>query len=270
MGKLYNYFDTINKENKFGHAFLIGNTVFLSCKNELEEVFSKILFKEKVTIDNNPDIYVLEPDGNNINKAQVKDLLEKISTTSQVYGKKVYIITACESLSDNIYNILLKTIEEPGENIYAFLITSNIERVVKTIRSRCQEVFVSSGINSVMDEEAHKVALDMVEKIERNSFKAIGKNKELYSIIENRDFLKLVIGEIFNIYISVLYDKINYEKYDEDISCINDDTDVICKKVLAINSIIEKNSININKDLLIDKIILDIWRCNNETSIDRI
>lgn len=271
MNKLYNYFKKLYEEERIGHAFLIGNTTFDSCKDELEKVFSKFIFNAKIKIKDNPSIYLIEPEGNIITKSQIKELIQNISTTSQVYGKKIYIICGCEKLSPNVYNSLLKTIEEPEEGVIAFLITSNIDLVASTIKSRCQVIFIKSELDKIEDEETYELALDIVKKIEKNNLKFFAENKNIYSIITDRNVYKKVVKEIFNIYKRILYSKVNYV-FDEELNkiCINDKVDTICKKILSINSIIEKEDININKDMLIDKLIISIWRCNNENSINRV
>ena len=77
MGKIYNYFKKVNEDNKIGHAFLIGNTTYGECKDELERVLSDFLFCDNLTIESRPDIYVLEPENNSITKNQIKELLIK-------------------------------------------------------------------------------------------------------------------------------------------------------------------------------------------------
>ncbi len=265
MGKIYNYFKSVNEDNKIGHAFLIGNTTYLECKEELETVLSDFLFHDKLTIDSRPDIYVLEPENNSITKSQIKELLINISTTSQVNGKKVYILTSCENLSDTVYNALLKTIEEPEDNVYAFLFTSNIENVGSTIRSRCQTIFVASGMEEKTDKEMYDIALDIVKNSEKNQLNSIAKNNQIYSIISNRDIFKKVIKEVFNIYMHELYIEIGVE---EEKKILNIGMDELCRKILVINSLIEKSNININKDILIDKLFIDLWRCKNESSVN--
>lgn len=266
MRKIYNYFKKVSEDKKVGHAFLIGNTTYLECKDELESILSDFLFCEKLSINNNPDIYVLEPENNSITKNQIKELLVNISTTSQINGKKVYILTSCENLSDTVYNALLKTIEEPEENVYAFLITSNIENVGATIRSRCQTIFVSSSADGQTNEEAHNIALEVVRGAEKNLLDSIAKNNQIYSIISTRDLFKSVIKEVFNIYLQELYIKVGVEK--DKVAITNINTDELCKKILVVNNLVEKGNININKDILIDKLFIDLWRCKNESNIN--
>ncbi|MHC4996117.1 MAG: hypothetical protein ACYTGQ_13810, partial [Planctomycetota bacterium] len=60
--------------------------------------------------------------------------------TSQLRRGRVYIIDEAELLDGPGQNALLKTLEEPPEGAYIFLITSNEDRLLPTIRSRCQRV----------------------------------------------------------------------------------------------------------------------------------
>ena len=111
MNDLYDYFKVLFNAQKIGHAFLIGNTCLDNCKDILEKVLSDFFFEKKITIDNNVDIICITPEGNAISKAQVKSLVNDLSTTSQYSGIKVYIIDGADKLTDNVYNALLKTIK---------------------------------------------------------------------------------------------------------------------------------------------------------------
>ncbi len=261
MSKIYNFFANAYECGKMGHAFLIGNVSFLDCKDEIEKVINEFICKKNVPINVNPDVTIVEPITNNISKDQIKSLLQDISTTSQVSGKKVYIITNCESLSDTVYNSLLKTIEEPGDDLYAFLISSNIDAVGDTIKSRCQVVFTSSYKLEERNDEAFRISEKIVKSLENNGIDSIAKNSEVYNAVENKNMFKLVLKEMFNIYMNALYNEVGAPEGVENIK-VNGDIKTLCRKVLVVNSLIERNDININKDIAIDKVIIDLWRCN--------
>ncbi len=53
---------------------------------------------------------------------------------------KVFIIDEAEFMKRESQNALLKTLEEPSDHTYLFLITARPERMLPTIRSRCQHV----------------------------------------------------------------------------------------------------------------------------------
>jgi len=57
-----------------------------------------------------------------------------------VHGKsKVYIIDEVHMLSKGAFNALLKTLEEPPPNVIFILCTTDPQKVLSTVRSRCQE-----------------------------------------------------------------------------------------------------------------------------------
>lgn len=266
MDNLYEYFYNMFKSDKVGHAFLVGNLLFDENKDILKKIISDFFFFKDVNLEENPDIYIVRPEGNNISKAQIKALLNKLNTTSQFNINKVYIITEVERLSDSVYNTLLKTIEEPNENVYAFLITSNMNNVPETIKSRCQCIFVSSSIvnnNNLF----RALALEILEQIEKYGIETSANYSEIYKKVENRNALLEILKEIYDIYMNILYNKVGVKSVLNGIFTLENDIDLICKKILFINSLIEKGNFNINKDILIDEIIYGIWRCNYEAGI---
>lgn len=86
------------------------------------------------------DVQVIEPDGQMIKVEQVRDLKSDLSYSSMEYGKKVYIIDGIDKMSISAANSLLKFLEEPQGNIYFFLLTDAVERVLPTILSRVQTI----------------------------------------------------------------------------------------------------------------------------------
>ncbi len=53
---------------------------------------------------------------------------------------KVFIVREAERLNDSSQNALLKTLEEPPPATFLFLISSGLDRLLPTTRSRCQQV----------------------------------------------------------------------------------------------------------------------------------
>ena len=62
---------------------------------------------------NNPDITVIEPDGNSIKIEQIRIMNSKILEKPISSNKKVYIINNSEKMTVDAQNCLLKTLEEP-------------------------------------------------------------------------------------------------------------------------------------------------------------
>ena len=67
---------------------------------------------------------------------KVRELKQFLSQTSSVSEYKIIIIDPIENLTINATNTLLKSLEETNHNTYIFLISHNLENVLKTIQSR--------------------------------------------------------------------------------------------------------------------------------------
>ncbi len=82
---------------------------------------------------------VIEIDGaSNNNVDQIRDLREAVKY-SPVSGKyKVYIIDEVHMLTTAAFNALLKTLEEPPKHVKFIFATTEPEKVLPTIISRCQ------------------------------------------------------------------------------------------------------------------------------------
>jgi DNA polymerase-3 subunit delta' len=74
------------------------------------------------------------------------------SIRADARAKKVIIIDEAELLAHEGQNILLKTLEEPPAGTVIILITSQAERLLPTIRSRCQRV----TFGTLTDEEMRR------------------------------------------------------------------------------------------------------------------
>lgn len=260
LNKIYDYFENLDKENKITQAFLIGNVNFSNIKEEIFKILKDFIFKQDINIQECPDVYILENEEKAVGKEDIKELLKNLSTTSQFNSRKVYIINNCETLNPACNNAILKTLEEPGEGIYAFLITNNIDSVIQTISSRCQKIFISTSQEYELDEKYTGLADELIEKIESNGVKTIAKNPELYSIIKDRTELQKTYKIIFKKYSDALNLLVN-EKNEDNIITRNNDIVKISKKLLVINDNIKRLNSYLNKNLSIDRFIIDMWRC---------
>ena len=63
---------------------------------------------------------------------------------------------------------MLKFLEEPEDNILGFFITSNKERVIDTIKSRCQIMKIDYATKSKVDEKIVEYANEYVSRILNN------------------------------------------------------------------------------------------------------
>ncbi len=85
------------------------------------------------------DIDVIEIDAaSNTGVDNIRDLIENSQYRPARGRLKIYIIDEVHMLSKNAFNALLKTLEEPPEHVKFILATTEPEKVLATILSRCQ------------------------------------------------------------------------------------------------------------------------------------
>jgi DNA polymerase-3 subunit gamma/tau len=83
---------------------------------------------------------IIEIDGaSNTGVNDVRQIKEEVLFPPSSGRYKVYIIDEVHMLSNNAFNALLKTIEEPPPNIVFIFATTELQKVPATIKSRCQQ-----------------------------------------------------------------------------------------------------------------------------------
>jgi DNA polymerase III subunit gamma/tau len=82
---------------------------------------------------------VIEVDtASNTGVDNIRDLREKVNYAPNEARKKVYIIDEVHMLSTPASNALLKTLEEPPPHVMFILATTEVQKLLPTILSRCQ------------------------------------------------------------------------------------------------------------------------------------
>ena len=83
---------------------------------------------------------VTELDGASKNKVEnIRDLIDDVVFLPTVARKKVYIIDEVHMVTQQAFNALLKTLEEPPEHVMFILATTELNKVPITVLSRCQQ-----------------------------------------------------------------------------------------------------------------------------------
>lgn len=70
----------------------------------------------------------------------IRELRESVNFPPAIGKKKVYIIDEVHMLSTGAFNALLKTLEEPPDNVVFILATTDPEKLPQTILSRCMRM----------------------------------------------------------------------------------------------------------------------------------
>ncbi|MFC5848332.1 DNA polymerase III subunit gamma/tau [Deinococcus petrolearius] len=84
-----------------------------------------------------PDVMEIDAASNN-SVDDVRDLREKVGLAAMRGGKKIYILDEAHMMSRSAFNALLKTLEEPPGHVIFILATTEPEKIIPTILSRCQ------------------------------------------------------------------------------------------------------------------------------------
>lgn len=90
---------------------------------------------------NHPDLHVVEPVsiGKNIGIDQIRKLNENVWKSSQLNGNRVFLIAHADYMGEAAANALLKTLEEPPQNCYFLLYCTQLDRIIPTLKSRCNK-----------------------------------------------------------------------------------------------------------------------------------
>lgn len=89
-----------------------------------------------------PDLRWLDAEGGVIKIDAIRRLIDFLMQTPQLAGRKIAVVASAERMNLNAANALLKTLEEPPSESFIALVTGTPERLLPTVRSRCQHVAV--------------------------------------------------------------------------------------------------------------------------------
>ena len=163
---------TISKsiaQKKIAHAYLFSGPHGVG-KTSLARIIAKALncvngptdkpcgeCPSCVQIENGTPLDVIEIDGaSNRGIENIRTIIENVRI-SPVSGKyKIYIIDEVHQITNEAFNALLKTLEEPPPHVVFILATTEAERVLPTRRSRCQQ-YTFKSLNSEDLEKILKV-----------------------------------------------------------------------------------------------------------------
>src|SRR5205809_5957531 len=122
---------------------------------------------------------VLEIDGaSNNGVEQVRELRETCKYAPASSRFKIYIIDEVHMLSTAAFNALLKTLEEPPEHVKFMFATTDPEKVLPTILSRCQRFDLRRIPASLIAKQLTEIATKEKVKIDKAALQAIARGAE--------------------------------------------------------------------------------------------
>ena len=180
-------------------------------------------------INSNP-IDVIEIDAASNRKVEdARNILEKIQFVP-VHGRyKIYIIDEVHMLTTEAFNTLLKTLEEPPENVIFILATTEPHKVLDTIISRCQRFDfrritnddIVKRLKYISEQENINISDEALNTIARSSAGGMRDSLALLDQISVADTEKQISPDDVN----ELLGRLSYDVLFEIGSCIlNSDT----------------------------------------------
>jgi len=136
----------------------------------------------------------------------IREIIERARFAPTQARWKVYVIDECHMLSTAASNALLKTIEEPPSKVVFILATTNPERVLNTIKSRCQKFdFRRISPNDIfqhLSEIAEKESIEYeVQALKIIAKRSNGGMRDAQSLLEQLNLLPegITISNIQNL-----------------------------------------------------------------------
>lgn len=271
---LIKHFDRNFTTNRMSHAFLICNTFYDCIKNDLEYILSNYFFDGSKNIYNNPDIYILRPVNDKIVKEDILSLQDSFKTKSLLNMNKVYIIDCAEKMNSYASNALLKFLEEPEPNIYGILISSNLNKVLSTIKSRCQILMVDNeslfNLNE-FDSDYVSNVVNIIDLFENYGYDSISYIYEYINKKVEKEDLKIIIKIVKYFY----RDCLNYLLFNT-INIFTNYKDIIdkivkknCEKIIVDKLFIllkeeSKLEYNVNTNLFLDNLFIELEKIRYE------
>ncbi len=129
-----------------------------------------------VSIAEGSHLDVIEIDGASNNGVdQVRDLRETVRYAPAQGKFKIYIIDEVHMLSAAAFNALLKTLEEPPAHVKFVFATTDPQKVLPTIISRCQRFDLKPIPSDLIVERLKKIAVDEKIKVTDEALACIAR-----------------------------------------------------------------------------------------------
>src|ERR687887_2065318 len=123
------------------HAYLFHGPAGVG-KQTAAFAFAAELLGERARVERraHPDLYVLEPVGDQIRIDDIRELRRDLHMRPFEASRRVYVVLAADTMNEDAADALLKDLEEPPEYAVIVLVADDVGPLPETIRSRCQMI----------------------------------------------------------------------------------------------------------------------------------
>lgn len=171
-----------------------------------------------IDITNSTPMDVIEIDAaSNRSVEDAQHILERVMYAPVNSRYKIYIIDEVHMLSTTAFNALLKTLEEPPKNVIFILATTEVHKVLDTIKSRCQRYDfrrittddIVNHLRMISTKEEINITDDALISIAKNS---AGGMRDSIALLEQ---LSVLGGEITTAEIDNLLGRLSFDLLNE-------------------------------------------------------
>src|SRR3954447_18104343 len=147
------------------HAYLFHGRAGVG-KRELARRFAAELLGDHSRVErgSHPDLYVLEPLGEQIRIDDVRELRRDLHMRPFEAERRVYLVFGADSLNADAADALLKDLEEPPPYAVVVLVAERVGPLPETICSRCQLVPFRRLSEPAVRQAIHERAPDLGEE----------------------------------------------------------------------------------------------------------
>ena len=148
----------------------------LNCKNGIEKLCKNNFCENCKNISDSNHIDVLEMDAaSKTGVDDVRDLIDFSRYGPTMAKYKIFIIDEVHMLSKQAFNALLKTLEEPPKHVKFVFATTEANKVLPTIVSRCQRFeFRSIPVDLIVDKLSQICDVEKI-KVDQEALNAIAR-----------------------------------------------------------------------------------------------
>ena len=247
--------------NRIYNSYIIETYNYDEAKKKIKEFAISLGFERAyVDSDNHPDIFYLETD--TFIKVSVirEDIIESSIYSPKLANYKIYVIYDAVNMEVQAQDTILKTLEEPPTFDIFFLVTSNANKFLETIKSRCFIIkdTEEADYKKLLELEYVKEAVSTLANIKYDSL--VNRMKFAETFMEKENDLKDLIKLYRYLLRDVLLYKLTYSKKDlylkeleSDIMAIASTYDLteLGKLVDNLNILLEANNNFINKKIAV-------------------
>lgn len=311
---IYKTFVNAKATDKLSHAYLLSGSTGMPLKNVAMYLAKSLLCDEpnplacekcitciRVDEGNYPDMMVFDGETSKIKKSDIEHITGNFDKTAlEDKGIMIYVLHLVESMTPIAVNSLLKFLEEPGRNIFAFLTTENETKVLPTIISRTQvlrfkqvdrQIVIENAIaEGVLDEDAELLSgfyndSETIKEISESEAYKIAKqalDDQLNSLLISPDdaiftcqrliiptiksydvarlYIKMLIQIFQDLFNLSMKENIVLKSYDNILHELLSHLKHLDKSLLMLMSSVGKLDLNVNIALLLDHIVYEITK----------